>query len=92
MSEAVRLSAAAIGQSPPAPHTSFRAAIRERLMGLWPTWLARRAYRAVLRVTPPAGRAWLKAALALPQILHRVPARPLEWVASPPIRQSAGTR
>jgi hypothetical protein len=45
LSEAVRLSAAALGQSPPAPHSSFRAAIRERLLGWRPSWLARRAYR-----------------------------------------------
>jgi hypothetical protein len=31
LAEAVRLSAAAIGQTPPAPHPSFRAAIRARL-------------------------------------------------------------
>src|SRR5215470_11557103 len=31
LAEAVRLSAAAIGQEPPAPHPSFRAAIRARL-------------------------------------------------------------
>ena len=31
LAEAVRLSAAAIGQPPPAPHPSFRAAIRARL-------------------------------------------------------------
>jgi hypothetical protein len=45
LSEAVRLSAAALGQSAPAPDRSFRAAIRERLLGYCPTWLARRAYR-----------------------------------------------
>jgi hypothetical protein len=45
LSEAVRLSAAALGQSPPAPHRSFRAVIRERLEGWRPAWLARRAYR-----------------------------------------------
>src|SRR5882724_9936156 len=31
LAEAVRLSAAAIGQEPPAPHPSFRSAIRARL-------------------------------------------------------------
>jgi hypothetical protein len=45
LSEAVRLSAAALGQGPPTPHRSFRAAIRERLSGWCPEWLARRAYR-----------------------------------------------
>lgn len=44
LGEAVRLSAAALGQRPPAPHRSFRAAIRDRLTGC-PAWLARRAYR-----------------------------------------------
>jgi hypothetical protein len=45
LSEAVRLSAAALGQAPPAPHASFRLAIHERLLGWCPNWLARRAYR-----------------------------------------------
>ncbi|VTU01183.1 unnamed protein product [Gemmataceae bacterium] len=45
LSEAVRLSAACLGQAPPEPHASFRAAIRERLAGWCPAWLARRAYR-----------------------------------------------
>lgn len=45
LSEAVRLSAAALGQAPPEPHRSFRAAIRERLAGWCSSWLARRAYR-----------------------------------------------
>jgi hypothetical protein len=45
LAEAVRLSAAALGQAPPRPDRSFRAAIRERLVGYCPTWLRRRAYR-----------------------------------------------
>jgi hypothetical protein len=46
LAEAVRLSAAALGQAPPSPDQSFRAMIRERLSGRWlPGWLARRAYR-----------------------------------------------
>ncbi len=48
LSEAVRLSAAALGQPPPAPDRSFRGLIRERLRPLnrWsPRWLTRRAYR-----------------------------------------------
>ena len=45
LSEAVRLSAAALGQSPPTPHRSFRLIIRERLAGWRPWWLARQAYR-----------------------------------------------
>jgi hypothetical protein len=45
LSEAVRLSAAALGQDPPTPHHSFRAAFRERLLGWCPGWLTRRAYR-----------------------------------------------
>jgi len=45
LAEAVRLSAAALGQEPPTPDRSFRAAIRERLIGYCPAWLRRRAYR-----------------------------------------------
>ena len=47
LSEAVRLSAAALGQEPPAPDRTFRALIRERLRppARWAGWLARRAYR-----------------------------------------------
>jgi hypothetical protein len=45
LAEAVRLSAAALGQAPPAPDRTFRAAIRERLLGYCPAWLRRRAYR-----------------------------------------------
>jgi len=48
LAEAVRLSAAALGQSPPVPDRSFRAMIRERLrpMSPWiPGWWDRRAYR-----------------------------------------------
>jgi hypothetical protein len=45
LAEAVRLSAAALGQEPPGPDRSFRAAIRERLIGYCPAWLRRRAYR-----------------------------------------------
>ena len=43
LAEAVRLSAAALGQTPPAPDRSFRQAIYERLAG-WRI-LRRRAYR-----------------------------------------------
>jgi hypothetical protein len=48
LAEAVRLSAAALGQEPPAPDRTFRAMIRERLRPVsawWAGWLARRAYR-----------------------------------------------
>ena len=48
LSEAVRLSAAALGQDFPVPDHSFRALIRERLRPVrawWPAWLSRRAYR-----------------------------------------------
>lgn len=48
LAEAVRLSAAALGVDAPAPDSSFRALIRDRLRPLaaWmPRWLARRAYR-----------------------------------------------
>ena len=45
IAEAIRLSAAALHQAPPAPDSTFRAAIRERLAGWTPGWLRRRAYR-----------------------------------------------
>ena len=47
LAEAVRLSAACLGQRPPAPDRSFRAAIRDRLRPatVWNRWVARRAYR-----------------------------------------------
>lgn len=45
LAEAVRLSAAALGQESPAPDRSFRSMIRERLHAVTPGWLARRAYR-----------------------------------------------
>ena len=45
VAEAIRLSAAALHQPPPAPDPSFREAIRERLLGWTPGWLRRRAYR-----------------------------------------------
>lgn len=48
LAEAVRLSAAALGQAPPEPDRSFRALIRERLRLLaayGPRWARRRAYR-----------------------------------------------
>jgi anti-sigma-K factor RskA len=45
LAEAIRLSAQALHQPPPAPDRTFRAAIRERLVGWTPVWLRRRAYR-----------------------------------------------
>ncbi len=45
VAEAIRLSAAALHQAPPAPDPTFREAIRERLLGWTPAWLRRRAYR-----------------------------------------------
>jgi hypothetical protein len=45
LSEAVRLSAAALRQAPLTPNPSLRAKIRERLIGWYPIWLARREYR-----------------------------------------------
>jgi anti-sigma-K factor RskA len=48
LAEAVRLSAAALGQEPPSPDRTFRSMIRERLRPVsawWARWLARRAYR-----------------------------------------------
>ena len=45
LAEAVRLSAAALASTPPAPDRAFRAAIRERLVGWTPAVARRRAYR-----------------------------------------------
>src|SRR5438105_3935852 len=48
LAEAVRHSAAALGQQSPTPDRSFRALIHERLRplrGWYAGWLARRAYR-----------------------------------------------
>ncbi len=45
LSEAVRLSAAALGQEPPTPSPSLRSAVRDRLLGRSPAWFARRLYR-----------------------------------------------
>jgi hypothetical protein len=64
LAEAVRLSAAALGQEPPAPHRSFRAAIRERLAGWRPGWLARRAYRGHPLLWSGAGAAAVAACTA----------------------------
>jgi hypothetical protein len=45
LAEAVRLSAAALGQRPPAAHATFLASARERLTGRVLPGFARRAYR-----------------------------------------------
>jgi hypothetical protein len=45
LSEAVRLSAAALGQAAPVPSPSLRSVVRDRLWGGAPPWLARRLYR-----------------------------------------------
>src|SRR5262245_4327828 len=76
LAEAVRLSAAALGQDPPAPHRSFRAAIRERLLGCWPSWLARRAYRGHPLVWAGLGAAAVAASAVIGLALaDREPAR-----------------
>lgn len=67
LAEAVRLSAAALGQEPPAPDRSFRALIRDRLRPLagWcPGWLTRRAYRGHPLAWTGLG-AWVVAAVAV---------------------------
>jgi hypothetical protein len=64
LAEAVRLSAAALGQEPPAPHGSFRALIRERVRAWYPGWLSRRAYRGHPLVWAGVGAAAI-AAVAL---------------------------
>lgn len=53
LAEAVRLSAAALGQEPPTPHRSFRALIRGRLRPLT-GWLSRRLARRAYRGHPLA--------------------------------------
>lgn len=66
LAEAVRLSAAALGQEPPAPHHSFRAIIRDRLRPLTggvSRWLVRRAYRGHPLAWTGAGAAVVAAVL-----------------------------
>jgi hypothetical protein len=78
LSEAVRLSAAALGQSPPAPHSSFRAVIRERLLSWSPGWLARRAYRGHPLAWIGVGASALAACLVIGLSLTEAePKRPL---------------
>lgn len=89
LSEAVRLSAAALGQEPPAPDRSFRAAIRERLIGWCPDWLARRAYRGHPLVWASAGAvavaACAIAGLSLADREPNPPAVPAPVVAAPAV-------
>lgn len=79
LSEAVRLSAAALGQAPPAPDRSFRAMIGDRLSRLgrlWPGWLARRAYRGHPLAWAVSGAAALAVVCAVAVPLVRVAPAP----------------
>jgi pimeloyl-ACP methyl ester carboxylesterase len=51
-----------------------------------PAAFATNAYSAVLRLLPAPGRPWLKAALAVPQIVPGI-GRPLEWLTPCPARE-----
>lgn len=86
LAEAVRLSAAALGQDPPAPHHSFRALIRDRVRPLagWVSgWLARRAYRG-----HPFAWAGAGAAVVAAMILAAGPFDEIEPDATHPDTQS----
>lgn len=81
LAEAVRLSAAALGQEPPAPHRSSRALTRDRirpLTGRLSRWLARRAYRG-----HPLAWAGAGAAAVAGGILAAGPFHPDEAVGTP---------
>jgi len=75
LAEAVRLSARALGQEPPAAHRSFLAAARERLCGWCPAWLARRAYHGHPLVWAGLGAATIAACTLFGLVLaDRTPA------------------
>lgn len=77
LAEAVQLSAAALGQDPPAPDRSFRALIRDRLRR-GPRWLARRAYRGHPLAWAGLGAGTVAAATVIG--LELAPDRPAEPV------------
>lgn len=86
LAEAVHLSAAALGQEPPAPDRSFRAAIRERLRPLsgWGVrWLARRAYRGHPAVWAGLGAGAVAVATVVGLELAGGPPAPVETVQAP---------
>lgn len=85
LAEAVRLSAAALGQPPPAPERAVRAVVRDRLRQvgrLWQGWLARRVYRGHPLAWAVLGAGVLAAAVVIglqvvgpsPKAAARVPA------------------
>jgi hypothetical protein len=90
LAEAVRLSAAALGQPAPAPHRSFRAAAWERLTGWCPGWLARRAYRGHPLAWAGVGALAVAACIAIGFSLGEPEAAPAASpVAASPARPAA---
>jgi hypothetical protein len=85
LAEAVRLSAAALGREPPGPDRSFRAAIRERLIGWCPAWLRRRAYHGHPLVWAGLGAS----AVAACTVIGLVLADPDVPESTPPIAATA---
>lgn len=88
LAEAVQLSAAALGQEPPTPDRSFRAAIRERLRPLsgWGVrWLARRAYRGHPAVWAGLGAGAVALATVAGLELASGPPAPVETAEAPAV-------
>lgn len=83
LAEAVRLSAAALGQEPPAPDRSFRTLIRERVQSITPGWLMRRAYRGHPAAWACAGGIAVAAAALLALQLADAPA-PMNTASTTP--------
>jgi hypothetical protein len=92
LAEAIRLSAAALGQHPPAPDCSVRALVQERLQQPT-TWfglrLARRSYRGHPAVWAVAGAGVVAAATLVG--LHLVPAGVADLPATVTASQSSPT-
>jgi hypothetical protein len=98
LGEAVRLSAAALGQSPPSPDNSLRASVRDRLLGWWPGWLARRPYRghplawAVMGAVTVAGATLMALSIPEQDIAHQqLPAATAPASGPMPSVEVAGT-
>lgn len=75
LAEAVRLSAAALGQESPSPDRSFRSLVRDRLR---PGWLARRVYRGHPFAWAAAGATAVAAAALIAVQLSDAPPAPAE--------------
>lgn len=92
LAEAVRLSAAALGQEPPAPDHTFRALIRERLRPVsawWAGWLARRAYRGHPLAWAGLGAGTVAAATVFGLSLAARDERPAPAATAPPGSEAA---